>query len=153
MAEMGFTLICPSFLPGGPFSATHTCDGKDISPALQWRHQPAETRSFVLIMEDPDAPDGTFTHWVLFDIPGAASGLAEQEVSLGMPGRNDAQYAGYAGPCPPPRSGEHRYILRLYALDVEALGLPCGATRREVENAMQGHILAHTELMGRYARP
>lgn len=152
MAELGFTLTCPSFIPDGPFSVTHTCDGKNISPPLQWSHQPPETRSFVLIMEDLDAPDGSFTHWVLFDIPGAAASLAEPETSIGIPGRNDAQYAGYTGPCPPPRGGEHRYVLRLYALDVEALGTQCGATRREVEDAMQGHILDHAELMGRYGR-
>ncbi len=152
MAEMGLTLTCPSFLQGGPFPATHTCDGQDSSPELHWSHAPPDTRSFVLIMDDPDAPNGTFTHWMLFDIVGSATSLSEQEESIGIPGRNDFQHEGYAGPCPPPRGGEHRYFLRLYALDRESLGLQRGATRREVEAAMRDHILDHTELMGRYER-
>jgi Raf kinase inhibitor-like YbhB/YbcL family protein len=103
-------------------------------------------------MEDPDAASGSFTHWVLFDIPGAAQGLAAQAESIGIPGRNDAQHEGYTGPCPPPQHGEHRYFLRLYALDIASLGLQHGATRGEVENAMRDHVLDYTELMGRYAR-
>jgi Raf kinase inhibitor-like YbhB/YbcL family protein len=152
MAEMGLTLTCPSFLQGGPISATHTCDGKNISPELHWSHAPPDTGSFVLIMEDLDASDGTLTHWVLFDIPGSAEGLSEKEESIGVAGRNDFHYEGYAGPCPPPRYGAHRYVLRLYALDVASLGLQRGATRREVEHAMRDHGLEHAELMGRYER-
>jgi Raf kinase inhibitor-like YbhB/YbcL family protein len=125
---------------------------KNISPELHWSHTPPGTCSFVLIMEDPDAPDGPLTHWVLFDVPGSAEGLSEAEASIGIPGRNDFQYEGYAGPCPPPRGGAHRYVLRLYALDAASLGLPRGATRREVENAMRDHCLEHAELMGRYER-
>jgi Raf kinase inhibitor-like YbhB/YbcL family protein len=152
MAEMGFTVTCPAFLQGGLIPVIHAYDSKNTSPALQWSHTPPDTRSFVLLMEDADTRDGTLTHWVLFDIPGSAQGLAEQEASLGMPGRNDFQGEGYAGPCPPPRSGVHRYVLRLYALDVESLGLQRGATRRDVENAMRGHILDNAELMGLYER-
>ena len=152
MVEMGFTVTCPAFLQGGLIPAIHAYDGKNTSPALQWSHTPPDTCSFVLIMEDPDAADGTVTHWMLFDIPGAAQGLAEQEASCGIPGRNDFQREGYTGPCPPPHGGAHRYVLRLYALDVDSLGLPCGATRPDVEKAMHDHILAHTEIMGRYER-
>jgi Raf kinase inhibitor-like YbhB/YbcL family protein len=89
---------------------------------------------------------------VLFDIPASVSSLAEQEGIIGVPGRNDFQREGYAGPCPPPRRGEHRYFFRLYALDVPSLGLPRGATRGEVEKAMNSHILDDTELMGLYER-
>ena len=150
MAEMGLTLTCPAFIQGGPIAPLHTCDGMDTSPALQWSHTPPETSSFILLMEDADAPNGPVTHWVLFDIPGSAEGLAEQEVSIGIPGRNDLHHEGYTGPCPPPRGSEHRYVLRLYALDMASLGLPRGAPRREVENAMRGHVLEQAELMGRY---
>jgi len=150
MAEMGLTLTCPDFVQGGSISAIHTCDGTDTSPALQWSHMPAETDSFVLLMEDLDAAGGPVTHWVLFNIPGAAEGLAEKEASIGIPGRNDLHHEGYTGPCPPPRGSEQRYVLRLYALDVASLGLPRGAPRRDVENAMRDHVLEQTELMGRY---
>ena len=102
MAEMGLTLTCPAFIQGGPIAPLHTCDGMDTSPALQWSHTPPETSSFILLMEDADAPNGPVTHWVLFDIPGSAEGLAEQEVSIGIPGRNDLHHEGYTGPCPPP---------------------------------------------------
>jgi Raf kinase inhibitor-like YbhB/YbcL family protein len=152
MAEMRLTLTCPDFVQGGSISMIHTCDGADASPALEWSHTPPETSSFVLLMEDADASDGPVTHWVLFDIPGTAEGLATQETSIGIPGRNDWHHEGYTGPCPPPRSSEHRYVFRLYALDVASLGLPRGATRREVENAMRGHVLVQAELMGRYER-
>ena len=152
MAEMGLTLTCPAFIQGGPIAVIHTCDGTDTSPALQWSHTPPGTGSFVLLMEDADAPDGPVTHWVLFDIPGSAEGLAEQEESIGIPGRNDLHHEGYTGPCPPPRGSEHRYVLRLYALDVASLGLQRGASRRDVENAMRDHVLKQAELVGRYIR-
>jgi hypothetical protein len=103
-------------------------------------------------MEDLDASDGPVTHWVLFDIPGSAEGLAEQEASIGIAGRNDWHHEGYTGPCPPPRGSEHRYVFRLYALDTASLDLPRGAPRRDVEHAMRGHILEQAELMGRYER-
>jgi Raf kinase inhibitor-like YbhB/YbcL family protein len=152
MAEMGFTLTCPAFRHGGPIPASHTCDTKDTSPELHWSHAPPDTGSLVLIMDDPDAAAGTFTHWVLFDIPTSVGSLSEREASIGVPGRNDMHREGYAGPCPPPRGGEHRYFFRLYALDVPSLGLPRGAARREVEEAMRSHILDDTELMGLYKR-
>jgi len=150
MAERGLTLTCPASILGGPLAPLHTCNGVDPSPALQSCHTPRETSSFILLMEDADAPNGPVTHWVLFDIPGSAAGLAAQETSIGIPGRNDLHHEGYTGPCPPPRGSEHRYVLRLYALDMASLGLPRGAPRREVENAMRGHVLEQAELMGRY---
>ena len=104
------------------------------------------------MMDDPDAPGGTFTHWVLFDIPAAVEGLSEGERTIGTAGKNDFQHEWYAGPCPPPRRGAHRYFPKLYAVDVESLARKRGATRQEVENAMRGHILDQTALMGRYAR-
>jgi Raf kinase inhibitor-like YbhB/YbcL family protein len=152
MAEMGFTLSRSAFRRGGPIPASHTCDATDTSPELHWSHAPPDTRSFVLIMDDPDAPSGTFTHWVLFGIPVSVGNISAKEASVGIPGRNDFHREGYAGPCPPPRRGEHRYFFRLHALDVPSLGLPRGATRWEVEKAMRGHILDGTELMGLYER-
>jgi len=145
------TLTSPSFTQGGLISAHHTCDGRDVSPALRWTAAPEGAKSFALIVEDPDAPNGTFTHWVLFDIPADSHGLSEG-ADVGTAGRNDFQQVSYGGPCPPPKHGQHRYFFRLYALDVAGLGLPAGATRQELEAAMEPHILAQAELMGRYAR-
>jgi Raf kinase inhibitor-like YbhB/YbcL family protein len=152
MAEQKLTLTSPSFAEGGPISVGNTCDGSDLSPQLEWINPPQGTRSFALIVDDPDAPSGLFTHWVIFDIPAAAGNLAEGQQGLGMAGRNDFQKVGYNGPCPPPRHGKHRYNFTLFALDVESLNLSAGATRQEVENAMQGHILHQTQLTGLYER-
>jgi len=108
--------------------------------------------SFALIVEDPDAPNGTFTHWVLFDIPGETRELPEGVSGIGVGGRNDFQHDHYGGPCPPPNHGAHRYYFRLSALDIESLGLKAGARRSEVEEKMQGHMLAETQLMGQFKR-
>jgi len=145
------TLSSPSFTPGGLIDAHHTCEGRNVSPELRWTAVPDGARSFVLIVEDPDAPSGTFTHWVLFDIPGDTHSLPEV-ADVGVAGRNDFQQVRYGGPCPPPKHGQHRYFFRLYALDVAGLGLPAGATREQVEASMEGHILGEAELMGRFAR-
>lgn len=152
MSEQGFTLTSPAFVPDGMIPAAFTCDGANTSPELNWMHPPKNTGSFVLIVDDPDAPDGTFTHWVLFDIPGDTKTLPGEVRDVGVKGRNDFHQVGYGGPCPPPNHGRHRYYFRLYALDTESLGLQAGASRDEVKHAMQGHILDHTELMGRYER-
>ncbi|WP_166825747.1 YbhB/YbcL family Raf kinase inhibitor-like protein [Thalassoroseus pseudoceratinae] len=152
MAEQGFTLTSPAFQPDAVIPDVHTCDGDDKSPELNWIHPPEGTKSFVLIMEDPDAPDGTFTHWVLFDIPAQRSTIPEGASGIGQGARNDFQHDHYGGPAPPPNHGDHRYYFRLYALDGESLGLEAGVKREEVEQAMQGHILDETELMGRYQR-
>ncbi len=152
MSEQGFTLTSPAFIPDGIMPTAFTCDGENTSPALQWIHAPQNTRSYVLIADDPDAPGGTFTHWALFDIPGDAKDLPGEVNGVGVKGRNDFQQVGYGGPCPPPNHGQHRYYFRLYALDVESLQLPAGASRDQVEKKIKGHILDQTELMGRYER-
>lgn len=149
MAEQGFTLTSPAFAHNDTIPLVHTCDGENSQPVLGWMHAPSGTKSFALIMTDPDAPAGTFTHWVLFDIPANSARLAGSEAGVG--GRNDFQHDHYGGPCPPPKHGQHRYFFRLYALDVESLGLPAGAKRAQVEAAMEGHILGTAELIGRYA--
>ena len=133
-----------------------TCDGPDASPQLAWSEPPAKTQSFALVMDDPDAPVGTWVHWVLYDLPGETRTLAEgvgkqeQLPSGARQGRNDFGKIGYGGPCPPP-GNPHRYFFKLYALDGK-LNLRAGATKTEVESAMKGKILAHAELVGRYGR-
>lgn len=151
---VAFTLESPAFDEGATVPKRYTCEGEDISPALRWRDAPAETRSFVLIVDDPDAPGRTFTHWVLFDIPADRTSLPEgvKPGDVGVAGRNDFGKAGYGGPCPPPGHGPHRYFFTLYALDTEALNLKRGASRAEVEQAMRGHVVGQAQLMGRYER-
>lgn len=133
-----------------------TCDGPDASPKLQWNEPPAKTQSFALIMDDPDAPVGTWVHWVLFDLPAdmreLAEGVAKQaELANGArQGRNDFGKIGYGGPCPPP-GNPHRYFFKLYALDSK-LNLKPGVTKADVERALKGHTLAQAELIGRYGR-
>jgi len=145
-------LTSPSFANGGQIDARHTCDGQNQSPELQWTHTPEGTRTFALIVDDPDAPSGRFTHWLLFDIPASVRGLAAGTTGVGISGQNDFQQIGYGGPCPPRKDGPHHYFFRLYALDVDSLELAQGATRQEVEGAMEHHVLEQTELMGKYAR-
>jgi Raf kinase inhibitor-like YbhB/YbcL family protein len=152
MAEQGFTLTSPAFTSDGSMPAELTCDGANRPPVLKWIHPPRESRSFALIADDPDAPGGTFTHWIVFNIPGDVDRLPGESGNVGVLGRNDFQYDGYGGPCPPPNHGEHRYYFTLYALDVDSLNLRPGALREELEKAMQGHILAHAATMGRYRR-
>jgi hypothetical protein len=153
---MGFDLHSNAFPHGGEIPKKHTCDGKDDSPALRWGEPPAGTQSLALIVDDPDAPMGTWVHWVLFDLPATARELAESvpkenEVAGGArQGRNDFRKIGYGGPCPP-RGPAHRYFFKLYALD-KKLGLAASASKGEVEKAMSGHILAHAELVGKYRR-
>lgn len=133
----------------------YTCDGRDISPPLQWSGAPAETKSFALICDDPDAPMGTWVHWVIFDIPAAVSGLSEnvspqEEVpGAGKNGKNSWQRLGYGGPCPP--SGTHRYYFKLYALDA-MLNLRPGTTKEGLLKAMKGHVLSEAQVMGKYKR-
>jgi hypothetical protein len=133
-----------------------TCDGDDASPPLQWTAPPTGTKSFALTMTDPDAPGGTFTHWVLFNLPAGTSSLAQGLPKQGQlsdgsrQGRNDFGKVGYGGPCPP-RGNPHRYVLTLYALD-RAVDLNDGSSRSQVEGAMNGHVLAHGELTARYGR-
>ena len=152
MTEQGFTITSTAFVPDAIIPAGFTCDGDNLSPHLQWIHPPEGTQSLALILDDPDAPNGTFTHWLLADIPAAADQLPEGKAKIGVPGRNDFQQDAYGGPCPPPNHGEHRYYFKLHALDVESLDLKPAFTREEMEKAMEGHVLEVTEVMGRYER-
>jgi len=133
-----------------------TCDGPDASPKLNWNEPPAKTQSFALIMDDPDAPAGTWVHWVLFDLPADAreleEGVAKQEqlANGARQGRNDFGRIGYGGPCPPPGK-PHRYFFKLYALDAK-LNLKPGVTKADLERAMKAHTLGQAELIGRYGR-
>jgi Raf kinase inhibitor-like YbhB/YbcL family protein len=142
--------------PGGEFPKRETCDGQNTSPQLGWSGAPPATKSLALILDDPDAPGGTFTHWLMWNIPAGAHELPENvprnaELADGArQGRNDFGKAGYGGPCPP-AGKPHRYFFRLYALDI-ALAVKAGVGRAELERALQGHILARGELMGRYGR-
>ena len=145
-------LTSPSFANGAGIDVRHTCEGDNQSPELQWTHAPEGTRTFALIVDDPDAPSGAFTHWLLFDIPESVHGLAEGTTGVGVSGQNDFQQVGYGGPCPPRKDQAHRYFFRLYALDIDSLKLPQGAKREEVEGAMKHHILEQAVFMGRYAR-
>jgi len=153
---MAFTLTSTAFQEGAIIPNKHTCSGQDVSPPLQWSAPPKGTQSFALIMDDPDAPIGTWVHWVIFNIPGQTSNLPE-----GVPpknsfptgeqqGINDFKRIGYGGPCPPPGK-PHRYYVKLYALDT-ILKLQPGAKKAEVLAACQSHILGEAHLMGRFGR-
>jgi len=148
---MAFTLTSPAFGPGEWIPAKYTCDGQDVSPPLRWSEPPAGTRSFALIVDDPDAPRRTWTHWLLFNLPVEPQELAEGSGSPpgSRTGRNSWGRPGYGGPCPP--GGTHRYFFKLYALDT-ILTLAAGATREQLQQAMTGHILGQAELMGVYSR-
>jgi len=154
-SKMTLQISSPAFSEGHMIPRQYTCDGADISPALSWSGVPEGTRSLALVCDDPDAPMGTWVHWVLFNIDPGQSGLPEQVPSeaevLGgaRHGTNDFRRLGYGGPCPP--GGTHRYFFRLYALD-RMLDLESGATKAQLEAAMQGHILAQAQLMGKYRR-
>ena len=153
-------LTSTAFEPGGRIPVRHTCDGEDFSPALAWSGVPEGTASLALIMDDPDAPPGTWVHWVLYDLPAAEAGLAEglpKSASLDGGGTHGACWGvssfsrvGYFGPCPPPGK-PHRYSFRLYAVD-EVLDLPPDQDRDHVEQAMKSHVLAEAELAGLYGR-
>jgi Raf kinase inhibitor-like YbhB/YbcL family protein len=144
------------FKAGDDIPSRFTCDGANVSPQLSWSAPPKGTQSLALVVDDPDAPVGTFVHWVLYDLPASARELPEgvpttdNPAAGGRQGTNDFRRTGYAGPCPPPGKA-HRYYFRLYALD-RKLDLPAGTRRSELDQAMQGHILDQAELMGRYAR-
>jgi Raf kinase inhibitor-like YbhB/YbcL family protein len=153
---MPFSLKTTAFSEAGSIPKTYTCDGADISPELKWSDAPAGTQSFALIADDPDAPVGTWTHWLLWNIPAGTvllpEGLPKNEtLSDGArQGRNDFKRIGYGGPCPPPGK-PHRYFFKLYAVS-NKLELKAGAGRNELERAMKGNVLAQAEMMGRYGR-
>lgn len=153
---MTFVTFSPSFPNNGKIPKKFTCDGADVSPELTWTTPPPGTQSFTLIVEDPDAPGGTWSHWVLFNLPAHITTLPEgilkgaEVFGGGRQGRNDFRKTGYGGPCPPPGKC-HRYFFKLYALDT-MLNLKPGAGKQDVAQAMQGHVLAKAELMGTYQR-
>jgi len=154
------TLNATGFSAGGVIPAKHTCDGADRSPALSWAAPPAATRSLVLIVDDPDAPDPakperTWVHWVLYNLPPSVRGLSEGLTTKSLPagardGLNDWGAPGWRGPCPP--IGQHRYFFKLVALDVVLPALP-HPDKAAVEKAMEGHVLGRGELIGLYQRP
>jgi Raf kinase inhibitor-like YbhB/YbcL family protein len=155
-SAMSLAVTTTAFSLGGAIPRSYTCDGADTSPNLSWSGTPAGIQSFALIADDPDAPVGTWTHWLMWNIP-----VQNSELPNGVPkvetlddgtrqGRNDFRRIGYGGPCPPPGK-PHRYFFKLYALDA-MLDLRAGATRDELERTMKGHVLAQAELMGRYGR-
>lgn len=151
---MAFQIATTAFRDGGSISKKFTCDGPDVSPALSWSDPPAGTKSLAIIADDPDAPGGMWVHWVLYDLPADTRKLPEgvakdRELPSGaLQGRNDFGKIGYNGPCPP-RGSEHRYFFKLYALDAKT-GLKAGATKRDLEHAMRGHILAQAQFIGKY---
>jgi Raf kinase inhibitor-like YbhB/YbcL family protein len=153
---MSLSISSPSFSSGGDIPKKFTCDGADISPQLAWTEPPQGTKSFALLVDDPDAPVGNWNHWTLWNLPASASGLAEgisKEASLpdgSQQGKNDFRKTGYNGPCPPPGK-PHRYYFKLFALDTK-LDLKSGSSKRELESTMKGHVLAQAEWMGRYGR-
>jgi len=153
---MAFEMRSGAFSEGAVMPSRFTCDGKDVSPALSWAGVPVGTKSFALICDDPDAPAGTWVHWVIFNISPKKTGLpqgvpAVRELNDGTrQGVNSFRRIGYGGPCPP-RGPAHRYFFKLYALD-RILDLKPGVTRQDLLRAMKGHILGDTKLMGRYRR-
>ncbi len=146
----------PAFANGAAISAQYTCKGANVSPPLHWSGVPKNGQSLALIVNDPDAPSGDYTHWLVYGMAPNVSHLPEdvektpEVAGIGRQGTNDFRNIGYGGPCPPP-GRPHRYFFRVYALDT-AIELPAGATRRDLEDAIQGHVIAQGELMGTFAR-
>ena len=153
---MTIKITSPGFAEGQPIPSKYTCDGDNVSPPLSWNQVPPSAKTLVLICDDPDAPAGTWVHWVLYDLPAATRELPEsverrEVLSNGASqGRNDFNQIGYGGPCPP-KGGPHRYYFKLYALDRD-LGLKPGARKKEVEQALKGHIVGEGQLMGTYKK-
>jgi Raf kinase inhibitor-like YbhB/YbcL family protein len=150
------TLTSPAFAEGGAIPEQYTCQGKNTSPPLKWSAMPSEARSLALIVDDPDAPSGTWVHWVLYDLPPSTIALPENVAkSQYIPGGakqglNDFKHLGFGGPCPP-AGKPHRYFFKLYALD-KVLDLKPGATKKDVERAMEKHIISQGQLIGTYKR-
>ena len=148
-------LTSAAFADNGMMPPKYTCDGDNVSPPLKWEGVPEKAKTLALIADDPDAPSGTWTHWVLFNLSASAKELAEnippekQPASVATHGTNDFKKIGYGGPCPP--SGTHRYFFKIYALDAE-LALDAGATKDELLKAMDGHVLAEGQLVGKYEK-
>ena len=151
---MTFRLIVPAFSDGATIPALHTCDAADLSPAIEWREAPAEAKSFALIVDDPDAPGGVWSHWLLYNIPASVHSLAQgwKPGADGASAVNDFGQPGYNGPCPPKGHGPHRYYFKLFALDVRVIEVAKGARRAHLDQAIHGHVIAQTRYMGRYER-
>jgi Raf kinase inhibitor-like YbhB/YbcL family protein len=155
-AASSMKLETNAFTPGGFIPARYTCKGGDVSPPLAWSNSPGNGQGFALILEDPDAPGGTWTHWLVYNLPSSAHGLPEGIPKMneiqggGRQGVNDFGNIGYGGPCPPPGKA-HRYYFHLYALNAP-LALKAGASKAEVRAALGGKVLAQTDLMGRFKR-
>lgn len=155
---MTLRISSPAFADGGPIPRAHTCDGADLSPPLLWEGAPAGTKSFALVVDDPDAPNGTWVHWVLYGLDGTVSNLPAGLPTTpqitgpvrGVQGLNDFRRSGYGGPCPPP-GRPHRYVFTLHALDT-SLSLPPGASKAVLLDAMKGHVLADARMIGTYGR-
>ena len=145
------SLTSDAFQNGQAIPAYHTCDGANQSPPLSWGEPPEGTKSFALVMDDPDAPSGTFHHWGAFDIPGSARRIGSSQ-ALGVQARNDFGNSGYGGPCPPKGHGVHHYHFKLFALDTDKLGLSGNAKVDAVEEAARKHALGQGELVGTYER-
>lgn len=151
----GVKITSPAFAAGEMIPSRYTCDAENVSPPLEWTGVPPGAETLALIVDDPDAPMGTWVHWVVFDLPGVTTGLPEGVPAQpaikggGVQGVTSFRTVGYGGPCPP--SGTHRYYFRLYALDA-SLSLGSDASAGEVQKAMEGHVLAEATLMGRYRR-
>jgi len=149
-----FELTSPAFAANGPIPRTYSCNGPDRSPPLAWTNAPVGVKSYALVVEDPDAPNGTWVHWVLYRIPASTKHLPEgvprrdTVAGTGTQGVNDFKKVGWGGPCPPPGPA-HRYVFTLYALDTEP-ALPPGKTRADLETAIAGHVLGQAELAGRF---
>jgi Raf kinase inhibitor-like YbhB/YbcL family protein len=148
-------LTSTAFKEGGPIPRAYTCDGVNVSPPLEWSGVPKTAKTLAIVCDDPDAPGGTWVHWVLYNLPAENIGLVEnlpateKLASGGFQGTNDSRKIGYDGPCPP--SGTHHYDFKIYALDSD-LPLKAGATKAELLKAMEGHIVLQGQLMGTYKR-
>jgi Raf kinase inhibitor-like YbhB/YbcL family protein len=150
-ASAGLTVVSQDFPDHGAIPQKFTCDGENLPPQISIADVPSKTLGLALIMEDPDAPGGTFTHWIVFHLPAQVRLLSQETVSQGArQGRNDFDKTGYGGPCPPPGRAHH-YLFHVYALDRQ-IELPDGATRKDLEQAMKGHVLAEGSLTGLYGR-
>jgi len=145
------TLTSDAFQDGQPIAQIYSCDGANHSPAISWGDPPAGTRSFALVIDDPDAPGGTYRHWGVYDIPASARGIGEGQ-HVGTEVNNDGGKPGYTGPCPPHGNGVHHYHFKLFALGVDKLGLKQGSNVADVENAASAHAIAQGELIGTYER-
>jgi Raf kinase inhibitor-like YbhB/YbcL family protein len=152
---MSILVESAAFKHNQPIPSKYTCDGQEVSPPVAWKNVPEKTKSIVLICDDPDAPAGTWVHWVCYDIPANVMFIPEGVPKAdtlpggGKQGTTDFRNIGYGGPCPP--SGTHRYFFKVYALD-SMLNLPAGKSKKDIEHAMKGHIINQGELVGTYSR-